>query len=763
MGIASAEDRLKQYQPLWENWFVDSLIYNGANSRVFKIKRERDGEVEFSALKMITILPDNDMLISKSESERYLEDKCQRAKVEISNMIKLRRCPYVVSYYDDAMREIHDETGEKAGYDILIRMEYLECFGHAIRKSDKEITVQDVVNLGYDVGNALKDVHKNNMIHRDIKPDNIFIDTEGYYKLGDLGVSKTINATGFTSTRTGTEPYAAPEVWRQDNMTEHAYTYRADIYSFGIVLYQLLNNNLLPFMTDFTRNEIEKSVSMRMRGEKVPEPANGSPQLKELVCKMCEFNPDNRLADMKSFLRALEDIADRSEENSSEVLSVEGQIPEDMLETADANEGYYVPESAVSKHSDDVVNYEQIEEDIYSQESVWMSTVIEDSTSYNSMTQSSGNSDSQPEAFSTVSGTQQPVSQPEAFSTVSGTQQPVSQPEAFSTVSETQQPVSQPEAFSTVSGTQQPVSQPEVFSTVSGTQQPVSQPETFSTVSGTQQPVSQPEAFSTVSETQQSVSQPEVFSTVSGTQQPVSQPEVFSTVSGTQQPVSQPEAFSTVSETQQPVSQPEVFSTVSETQQPVSQPEDVYKEIYTTTIPREPIRHRKGLSVVSDSTVFRRKDYHSIGVENGLLDIPEGYTQVEAFAEHEIERDLITEINIPKTVTTLISGVFKDFKNLKKVNIQGNLKILKSKTFEGCSSLENIILPESLVRIEDNAFMGCENLKYVEAHKGISSMGKNIFEECRDVTVICPENSQIETYCINHQIKTEKLQEGTGE
>ncbi len=719
MGVASAEDRLKQYQPLWENWFIDSLVYNGANSRVFKIKRERDGEVEFSALKMITILPDNDMLISKSESERYLEDKCQRAKVEISNMIKLRRCPYVVSYYDDAMREIHDETGEKVGYDILIRMEYLECFGHAIRKSDKEITVQDVVNLGYDVGNALRDVHKNNMIHRDIKPDNIFIDTEGYYKLGDLGVSKTINATGFTSTRTGTEPYAAPEVWRQDSMTEHAYTYKADIYSFGIVLYQLLNNNLLPFMTDFTRNEIEKSVSMRMRGEKVPEPANGSPQLKELVCKMCEFNPDNRIADMRSFLRALEDIADRSEENSSEVLPVDGQIPEDMLETADANEGYYVPDSAVLKHTDETVNYEQIEEDVYSQESMWMSTVVDDHTSYNSLTPSS----------------------------VGSASQPIEQPEVLCTESESPQQPAQSEVFSRVSEPQQPASQPEVFSTVSEPQQQPAQSEVFSTVSEPQHQTVQPEVFGTVSEPEQQTAKSEEFTSVPEPIQTVSQYEAVNTASGPLNPETETEASVT---------------DVSETQQPACH-EDEFKEIFTTTIPREPIRHRKGLTVISDSAVFRRKDYHSIGVENGLLDIPEGYSQIEAFAEHEIERNLITEINVPTTTTTIISGAFKNFKNLKRINIQGNIRILKANTFEGCSSLENIILPKSIMRIEDNAFADCENLKFVEAHNAISSMGKNVFEECKDVTVICPEKSFIEGYCKSRQIKTEKLIEGVGE
>ncbi len=650
MNIKSTEERLSGYQPLWENWFLDSLIYNGANSRVYKIKRNRDGEEEYAAMKAVTITLDNDLFISGDDSIKYLDDRCKNAKSEIKNMIKLQRSPYIVSYYDDVTKEIIDDTGVKCGYDILIRMEYLECFGARIRKKDMPVTTQDVINLAYDIGNALLDVHKNKMIHRDIKPDNIFIDEFGYYKLGDLGVTKSINALGYASTRTGTEPYAAPEVWRSESYTQAAYTYKADIYSFGLVLYQLMNNNFLPFMNDFTHNELEKSISMRMRGEKISPPANGSQEFKNIICRMCQFNPDDRFNNMSEFISALAQVGTRSEyTDQSDSLELSQGNPADQIPTVDANEGCAV--------------YKQINEN------------RPDPTIGIYIPESEGN-------FGTVSENDQDNDGDTEFI----------QPESSQT-----QPVNEEAA--------EPVHENVTESS-----------QTDSVNEGTVKPENK--------EHMQHQSDENIISEEFCTHQKYSQPQKL---------FSDDDSFHTF---------PAQYAAVNQTN----------------------ARHGKNKPVIlSSDGVFRKEDYHKTRVKEGVLVVPQGYFSIAPFTLYQIERDLITQVEIPGSITSFKDNAFKNLTNLKTINISGDVMIIKSNLFSGCTSLETVILPLSTRKIEDFAFEGCKSLRSVDARGYITGIGKNAFAGCNNVVIKCKENSFMHKYCIKYNIRTEFVDGETGE
>ena len=155
---------------------------------------------------------------------------------EYKLMKELQGQSNIVSCDDFALEKNPNGIGGK----IYIRMELLT----PLQKVTKErlLSEKEVIKLGKDICKALILCENKNIIHRDIKPDNVMISPFGDYKLGDFGVSKVMSHTT-GGTMTGTEGYIAPEVLHMEK-----YGKEVDIYSLGIVMYWLLNNRRMPFI-----------------------------------------------------------------------------------------------------------------------------------------------------------------------------------------------------------------------------------------------------------------------------------------------------------------------------------------------------------------------------------------------------------------------------------------------------------------------------------------------------------------------------------
>ncbi|MBE5951837.1 MAG: hypothetical protein E7260_09645 [Lachnospiraceae bacterium] len=152
---------------------------------------------------------------------------------------------------------------------------------------------------------ALISCHGKNIIHRDIKDDNIFVSPEGVYKLGDFGVSKALNDKSRAESVKGTPNFIAPEVY----LGKETYDNTVDLYSLGIVLYKLLNKSRNPFMPMFpqpysTADE-DTAFEQRMRGE-IPElPLDAQNELGKVVLKAIMPRAE-RYNNAQEFLGALQ-------------------------------------------------------------------------------------------------------------------------------------------------------------------------------------------------------------------------------------------------------------------------------------------------------------------------------------------------------------------------------------------------------------------------------------------------------------------------
>lgn len=283
------EARLQARLPLWGKWQIAERIYRSSSCSVYALSGERLGQPLSSVVKVITLLGQGD----------ELEEKLQLALEEIRSMERLRGCRNIVTLYDDCLFPL-ECGGELAGYDILIRMERLTCLTDLLREGTI-LEADEVCRLGRDLCTALAAAHQAGIIHRDIKPANIYRTADGVYQLGDFSVARQAQSS-MLETMTGTAAYMAPEIARGN-----AYDSRADLYSLGIVLYQLLNRNHLPLTGPHTTYaQRESALRRRWDGARLPLPPDGSLHLRRLVRRCCAADPARRIQSAQALQGALE-------------------------------------------------------------------------------------------------------------------------------------------------------------------------------------------------------------------------------------------------------------------------------------------------------------------------------------------------------------------------------------------------------------------------------------------------------------------------
>lgn len=221
----------------------------------------------------------------------------------------LREAELAMSIRHRNLIEVFDVGKDPETGLCYILMEYVSggTLSDLIHKKGS-LPICDAVKIVYHVADVLNCIAKHGIVHRDIKPDNILFDKDGKVKIADLGIARrSLDQHTMTMTQTGvvigTPAYMAPE----QMLDSHHVDIRADIYSLGIVFYEMLAGKR-PNEGDTVIQLLAKA----MRGEQIPDVRTMRPEvsatLAELLNLMCSIDVGSRIATPYEVMVRISDI-----------------------------------------------------------------------------------------------------------------------------------------------------------------------------------------------------------------------------------------------------------------------------------------------------------------------------------------------------------------------------------------------------------------------------------------------------------------------
>lgn len=219
--------------------------------------------------------------------------------------------------------EVYD-VGEDNGQYYIV-MEYIEgCQLKQLLKKRGRLTLSEVIDIMLQITDGLSVAHDAYIIHRDIKPQNIMILDSGLVKITDFGIAMAMNSTQLTQTNSvmGSVHYLPPE-----QANGKGSTLQSDIYSMGILMYELLTGEL-PYKGD---NAVE--IALKHLKEKIPSVREKLPEIPQsvenIIIKATAKNPKNRYADARSMNEDLRTCLDDSRANEPKIVLPYPEFDED--------------------------------------------------------------------------------------------------------------------------------------------------------------------------------------------------------------------------------------------------------------------------------------------------------------------------------------------------------------------------------------------------------------------------------------------------
>lgn len=271
---------------------------------------------------MALVYKGHDLLLHRNVAvkilrQQYVHDEefIRRFRREAQSAASLSH-PNVVSMYD---------VGQEEDTHYIV-MEYVEGMTlNDLIKEKAPLQVEDALHIATQICDALEHAHNNQIIHRDIKPHNILIGKNGRIKVTDFGIARAATSSTITQTGSvvGSVHYFSPE-----HAKGVAAGAKSDLYSLGIVLYQMLTAKL-PFL-----GESPISVALKHLQENVEEPRKVNPlipqSVENIILKAMRKNPDERYQSATEMLRDLETALEPSRRNEPKLTFLDDGLDDEQ-------------------------------------------------------------------------------------------------------------------------------------------------------------------------------------------------------------------------------------------------------------------------------------------------------------------------------------------------------------------------------------------------------------------------------------------------
>ncbi len=253
---------------------IGALLGQGGMGNVYAARdRLKDEDVAIKVLRQ-------DLLFSTAAKERFLTEAKVSCNLSHPNIVRVYDVGQSGNYYYFSMERLK-------GHNLRHRIE-------AYEREKRQFSIEEVTDIARQLIDALRYAHRY-IVHRDIKPENIWVSEDGTVKLMDFGIARAYSSVHMTQTgmTLGTAYYMAPE----QRVAAKDVDWRADQYSLGVVLYELLAGTLPTGAVkplEAERRDLPKRYARALMRAMSPKPEDRFPALADLLAEM--DGPERKVA-----------------------------------------------------------------------------------------------------------------------------------------------------------------------------------------------------------------------------------------------------------------------------------------------------------------------------------------------------------------------------------------------------------------------------------------------------------------------------------
>lgn len=263
-----------------------------------------------------------DLILDRQVAVKILKDDSATDKVALERFAREAQASTQLSHPN--IVDIYD-VGDDDNLHYIV-MEYVK--GHTLKQLIKKrgpLPTRETIWIMKQLASALMEAHKNGLIHRDIKSQNILIKDDGMVKLADFGIALLNNSIQLTSKDSvlGSVHYLAPELVKGEKSSM-----KSDIYSLGIVMYELLRGDV-PF-----KGDTPAQIALKHLKEALPNVREFNPSIPQSVAniltKACAKDPKERYDNVALMLKDLNECLNEEHKNDKPVVLQQNDFSSDF-------------------------------------------------------------------------------------------------------------------------------------------------------------------------------------------------------------------------------------------------------------------------------------------------------------------------------------------------------------------------------------------------------------------------------------------------